>query len=180
MNDLQLFILLKATMAAGLTRAGVAGVEVKQNFQPIQQGPNTAPTIYLFKIGDRRYGSPRRAYVPNAAPALMDRTETQQMETTFQATALAVMGGPNDFNQLTASDLANTVAAIMQSDEGQAQLWAAGVGILRVTDVRNPPFTNDRKQFEFSPSFDFVLTHKRSLVSVAPAVVTTESGFYRV
>ncbi len=178
MNDRPLFTLIKATMDAGLTRVGLA-VAVKQSFQTLQQGPNSTATVYLYKLFDMRHGSPRRVYVPGVAYE-MARTETQQMATTFQATVMVPPGNPADANQLSASDVANTVAAIMQSDQGQAQLWAAGVGILRVTEVRNPPFVDDRKQFEFSPSFDFVLTHTRSLVSVAPAATTIESGFHRV
>ena len=58
----------------------------------------------------------------------------------------------------------------MQSDATRAILNASGVGILRVTDIINPYFVDDRDNFEASPSFDFVLTYQNVRVSTSPQI----------
>jgi hypothetical protein len=85
-----------------------------------------------------------------------------------------------DVTSLTESDILNIVSGIMQSDTLLAAFRAAGAGILRVTDVRNPYIVDDRDRFEAVPSFDIVLTHKRKTVSAIPAVVTYEANVSRV
>ena len=56
MLDNQLFALVISAIIAGEAAAGVPGTPVKQAFQPTQQGVNTQPTAYLYKVGDRRLG----------------------------------------------------------------------------------------------------------------------------
>jgi len=175
MNDVQLQILVTAVLKDGLAARGLPLVGVARAYQPLQQGASYPQGVYFHKLTDKRVGSPRREYAPATLPANMDATEVQQMETTFQVMALV-----KDETTYTAGDLVKTCAAIMQGDAGQAQLWAQRVGILRVTDLRNPFFTDDFGQFEASPSFDFVLTHKDAYASIAPAVEIITSGFHRV
>ena len=50
-----------------ITTEGGSGIEadtvvvpVLQAYQPTMQGVNTAPALYIHKIGDQRIGSPRR------------------------------------------------------------------------------------------------------------------------
>jgi hypothetical protein len=63
MLDNQLIALIISTIVAGEAAAGIPGTPIKQAFQPTQQGVNSQPTGYLYKIGDRRVGTPRRSDV---------------------------------------------------------------------------------------------------------------------
>jgi E217 gateway protein gp29 len=145
---------------SGLIARGFADVVVRQSYQPTQQGADTGPAVYFFKVSDHRYGFPRRDSDWNIINSQMVHTETEIYETTFQISAL-ITQDPSDTNSITASDLVNTVAAIMQSDSTVDSLNAQNIGILRVTAIRNPIFLDDRDRNEASPSFDFTLTHKQ-------------------
>jgi hypothetical protein len=195
-----------------LTTEGGSGIEadtvvvpVLQAYQPTMQGVNTAPALYIHKIGDRRIGSPRRhskwvttysqlATESNQGIATesgigigadgtqqssMVHTETQRYETTFQISALATQD-PSTPMQLTASDLVNFAAAILQSDSFIQAIEAQGVGVLKIFDVRNPYFTDDRGQFAASPSFDLCLTHNQTLISQVPVLVSEMFKIYPV
>lgn len=183
MTDAQLFTLIMAGMlAAASVRAGVP-VDVKQNYQPTQQGAQTVPTLYVHKLFDKRVGHVQRKDVwdPDADPpnGAYRHIEAQWYETTFQVTALAA-GNPLVPDQPSASDLVNVGADIMQSDAMMARLRAANVGVLRVGEITNPQFVDDRDRFEASPSFDFVLTHKREYIDGVPVVSLVEFNFARV
>lgn len=167
MRDNDLIRLFLPIITNGLIAAGFNGVVTKQANQPTQQGIPTAPTVFFYKIGDKRYGFLRREDT-EGVPSMI-HTEVQQYETTFQISTL-VLQRPETPYAYTASDLANECAAIMQSDVARQTLLTQDVGILRVTDVRNPYFLDDRDQFEANPSFDFILTHKQTRVSTNPMV----------
>jgi hypothetical protein len=169
MTDNQLIQLFLPIIQAGLIADGFTDVITKQANQPTQQGVNTGPTVYFFKVASKRYGFLGRWDKWDSLDSEMVHTESQYYETTFQISTL-VRQLPMTPNQYTASDLANEVASIMQSDNTRAILNASGVGILRVTDIANPYFVDDRDQFEASPSFDFVLTSQASRVGVTPVV----------
>jgi hypothetical protein len=53
---------------------------------------------------------------------------------------------------------------IMQGSQFIEALKAQGFGIMRITDLRNPYFKDERDQFQASPSFDFTLSYNRTLV----------------
>jgi hypothetical protein len=179
MRDNDLIRLWLPILQDGLLAAGYERVVVKQANQPTAQGVNTDPTVYFYKVSDHRYGFLRRDDVWNPDTSSMVHTELQQYETTFQISAL-VRQNPRTPNQYTASDLVNECAAIMQSDSTRQILIQSDVGILRVMDVTNPYFTDDRDQFEASPSFDFVLTHKQTRVSTQPVIESVDYNIQRV
>lgn len=179
MLDNQIIALVVQILIAGEATAGIAGTPIAAAFQPSRQGVNTPPTAFIFKIADHRYGYIQRSDKWDANNQQMVHTETQQYETTFQISALATQN-PATPTQLTASDICNLCAAILQSDAAIATFEAQGVGIERVTDVRNPYFLDDRNQFEANPSFDFVLTHKQIITSTTPIVQSTEIEIYSV
>jgi len=168
-NDNDLIRLFLPIIQAGLIADGFMDVTVKQSNQPTQQGVNSSPTVYFFKVSNKRYGFLGRFDEYNETQGEIVHTESQYYETTFQVSAL-VRQFPITPNQYTASDLVNEVASILQSDKTLAILNAAGVGILRVIDITNPYFTDDMDQFEASPSFDFTLTYQASRVSITPMV----------
>lgn len=171
--------LIKATIRIlidGEASRGIAGTPILQAFQPTEQGVNKMPTAYIFKISDRRFGFPFRESRWDVDSSKMISTMLQQYETTFQLSALSTQN-PSTPNENTASDLLNLMASILQSETAirayeTTQPYA--IGILRVTDVRNPYFRNDREQNEASPSFDFTLTHKQVIRTETPIVESAE------
>lgn len=168
-TDNQLIQLFLPIINAALLADGFTGVTTKQANQPTQQGIQTNPAVYFFKVGDRRYGFLGRDDVWDQDSSSMQHSESQYYESTWQVSAL-VLQNPVTPNQYTASDLVNEVASIMQSDNTRDILNRSGVGILRVTDVLNPYFVDDRDNFEASPSFDFVLTYENIRQSTSPIV----------
>jgi hypothetical protein len=169
MTDNQLIQLFFPIIQTGLVTNGFPNVIVKQANQPTQQGVNTGPTVYFFKVSSKRYGFLGRKDRWDSDAETMIHTESQYYETTFQVSAL-VQQNPKTPNQYTASDLVNEVASILQSDNTIDTFNESGIGILRVTDLVNPYFVDDRDQFEASPSFDFVLISQASRVSIDPVI----------
>lgn len=179
MLDNQLIALIISTLIAGEAVAGIADTPIKQAFQATQQGVNKKPTAYLHKIGDRRVGWVERKEIWDADAQVMRHQETQQYETTFQISTLATQN-PKTPEEYTASDIVNLIAYILQSATAINTFEAQGVGILRVTDVRNPYFLDDKQRNEASPSFDFTLTHKQVILSLVPIINSTEFNIKRV
>jgi len=182
MLDNALIALVISVLNAGFIAMGYTGataIEVVQNFQPTAQGVNTQNTVYLNKLGDHRYGYLERTNVWDQDTETMVHTETQFYETMFQVNGLAIQD-PANVNSLTASDIVNMAAAVLQSDVSRGTLIAAGVNILRITDVRNPYFMDDKDRFEADPSFDFTLEHEQVIVSTAPIVTDIVVNIDRV
>ena len=180
MNDKQLAALFMAQLLPAMqATSGLSGVKLARSYQSRQQGANSSPYVYFVKVGDHRYGHPERKEVWNAQANAFDHWEIQQYETTYQFSAW-VPQDPKDVTGLTESDILNVVSGIMQSDALLAAFRAQGVGILRVTDVRNPYIVDDHDQFEAVPSFDVTLTHKRTSVSTIPAVAAYDLNLSRV
>lgn len=171
MQDNELFELFLPIISSGLIALGYSTIIVRQSSVPTQFGAQSAPAVYCFKIHDHRYGFPERKNQWNTS--VMNLTETQWVETTFQVSTWAIQD-PTDTTLPTASDLANMTAQIMASDSTRTTLKASNVGILRVSEVSNPYFIDDKNRHEASPSFDFTLTHRRVLTSTVPstAIIT--------
>jgi hypothetical protein len=180
-NDRDLFALVRSTALPLIqAQAGLSAVAMTRKFQPRQQGAETEPVIYFVKIGpDHRHGSPRREDLYDGAGGVFGHMEKQLLESTFQFSAW-IPQTPADTASLTESDVLNVVSAIMQSDAVIEAFRAAGVGVQRVTDIRNPYFVDERDRFEAEPSFDIVLTHYRNLSFTLPAVDTFEADVRRV
>jgi len=179
MNDNQVIKVLYSILRAGLTEYGFPLVALKQSNQPTQQGVNRLPTVYFFKVSDRRYGFLKSEDKWNADTQVMVHTESQTYESIFQLSALAIQD-PKDTDSITASDLVSYAASILQSDLTVQALLAEGIGILRITDIRNPYFKDDRDQFEASPSFDFTLVYDRTRVTQSPVLESFDVGTYPV
>jgi hypothetical protein len=173
MFDNALIALVIRTVIAQEEVAGIPGLPLKQAFQPTQQGANTQPTAYLYKIGDEPRGWPYREEVWDEPNSRMVHRELQKYETTFQFSALATQD-PKTPQQYTASDILNLVRYCLQSAAAIAAFEAQGVGVLRVGQVRNPYFMDDRARFEASPSFDVTFTHTQVITSTSPILTTTE------
>lgn len=179
MRDNDLIRVFLPIINSGIAAAGLTGVTIKQANQPTAQGANTNPTIYFFKVSDHRYGFLDRRDVWDEINEVMIHTEVQQYETVFQFSAL-VRQNPRTPVNYTASDLVNECAAILQSDVAMTQLFQNDIGILKITDIRNPYFTDDRDQYEASPSFDVTFTHKQTRVSTVPVIESVEYNVKRI
>ena len=177
-TDNTLIQLFLPIIKAGLIADGFNNVVVQQANQPTQQGIPTAPTVYFYKTGNRRYGFLGRNDKWDAMSSTMVHHERQYYETSFRIQALVLQNVKTP--SYTASDLANEVACIMQSDNTLAVLNDQGVGILRITDIINPYFTDDRDNFEALPSFDFTLLYLNDRLSTTPIVDTYQYGIYPV
>lgn len=167
-KDNQIIQIFLPIIQQGLITDGFLDVTVKQSNQPTQQGIPTTPIVYFFKVYNKRYGFLGR-YDKYINSPMMQHHEVQYMEITFQLSSL-VLQYPITPNQYTASDLINEVASIMQSDNTRSILNNSGIGILRVMEISNPYFVDDRDQFEASPSFNFTLTYKDDRVSMMPPI----------
>ena len=179
MLDNQLIALVISAIMAGKDIAGIPDIIVAQSFQPTQEGANSQPTAYLFKIGDNRFGYPSRKDVWDTENEIMVHTEIQQYKTTFQISALATQY-PATPSAYTASDILNRIAYILQSSITVATFEAEGLGIERISNIRNPYFENDKGRNQASPSMDFVLTHKQIITSTTPILQTTEFNVIKV
>jgi hypothetical protein len=180
MTDNQLFAVLFSVVRTGLAARGVNPVTVAQAYQPTQQGETTDPAVYLTKLFDTPRGHVRRDTVYDEVDDVMNETETQTYETTYQVNArsLQVVG---EVDQLTASDLVKLVRQILQSSAVIALLNDSNLAILRISELRNPALmSNDEGRFEFSPSFDFILTYDEIYTLEAPALETVEYNINRV
>lgn len=177
MLDNQLIQVFLPAINAGLVAYGYTGVTVIASNQPTQQGIPTGPTVYFYKLSDHRLGFLRRFDTWDGVS--MVHTEEQQYETMFQVNALVIQS-PSTPNQYTASDLVNDVCFIMQSDATREILYNNGISILRVTDVTNGYFVDDKDNFEASPSFDFTLSYTRTRVSTSNVIDHIELDINRV
>lgn len=163
MNDNDLIKAFKPIISGLLEANGITNCPVIAANQPTRQGVELNKAIYFTKISDKRYGFVKRSDQLDLPNNKFLHTELQPYETTFQINALSIQS-PSDVNALTASDLVNLVSSIMQSDYARDELKKSGIGIIRITDVRNPYFVDDKDRYEASPSFDFTLLYNRSLI----------------
>jgi len=161
MTDNEIFTLL-------IARLNVLGFPVIQKNQPNLEGATTGSAIYFEKLFDKSNGFPmmEETYIaPVLTPPVVSggfrEREYTNYETTLQISAFALQD-VNNTSAPTASDIVLAACGLLQA-RALVRLWQPiGLGILRVTTpITNPYFTNDKQQYEASPSFDLIVTHKR-------------------
>jgi hypothetical protein len=168
MTDNQLIALFAAQLEAASAAAGW-NYAVLQNYQPTQEGISSDPIIIFEKLFDHEYGwQVSSEYVMSAAPPpgyqLPDfqNNNFQWVESTFQVTSLVIQN-VNDLTIPTPSDVCHYLKLWLNARQTMARIRDGGASILRITDIRNPKFEDDRGLFEGNPNFDVVLQHKRAL-----------------
>lgn len=174
MKDNDLIAYFSAQLEAAVALAGW-DVVVLQGYQPTQEGAPTKPTVVFEKLSDHEYGWPMSGkYILDALPPPVGQKlpdfsqfDQQWVESTFQVSALSIQD-VNDLSLPTPSDIAHQLKLYMNARQTIWKFAGHGVSILRVTDVRNPKFEDDRDLFEANPNFDVVLQHKRELVFKVP------------
>lgn len=179
MYDNQIYQVIIPILTTGLMAQGLSDVTVVQNNQPTQQGADLGRTIYLHKLLNSPYGFPQEIDTWNTINSEMDHISDQWDEAHFQLSTL-VTENPADDSALTGSDLANIALRILQSRAAISTLVTARLGILRISPVPNPFFTNDRDVFQSSAHFDFVITNNDPLTSISPIVNDVQFNIYRV
>ena len=178
MLDNQLIALLISIINSGLILRGVNGAQILQSYQPTQQGIIETPVVLISKLPDVPRGWPQRIDTWNPLTLTESHGEMQIYETHFQIGSLYPQNP--SVNSMTASDLANTVRQILQSEDCITTLFQNDVQIIRVDTVRNPYFKDDRDLFEMSPSFDIALNHKQLFVNESDSISDINSGIYPV
>ena len=163
MNDKALQIAVRANILAGLSRHGLSDVSVVAANQPTNQGRVEGPTIYFFPLPESRYGwqHTKRKYDP--ATSEFKREERQWIESSFQVQCLS-NDDPYSTTSMTAKDILNIVAMIIAGRDFIDEMRKLGVGLQRITAIRNPYFVNDHGEFEPAPSFDFTVSHLRAII----------------
>lgn len=179
MNDNNLAILVRAQLIAGLARHGYPKLPVVANYQPTTEGRLTEAAIYFHPLADARYGWQHRTRKYNPLEGRITTTEGQWVTSSFQIYALAPQD-PTNLTLPTAKDLVNLAALICNGEKFIIGMRNAGVGVQRVTQIRNPFFVNDRGEFESSPSFDIIISHKRSIEEITPVAEEVTNNIYRV
>lgn len=169
MKDNDLIALFASQLDAGLAAAGLANYAVTQNYQPTQEGVPSGPFVFFEKLFDKEYGWPIASdyWMADVAPPgsqLPDFStpEQQWVESTFQVTPL-VLQDVSDLSIPTQSDVAHLLKQYLNARQVMAVFRASGVSVLRITDIRNPKFEDERGLFEANPNFDVILQHKRVL-----------------
>lgn len=125
---------------------------IKAAPQPMQAGPSSTPTAYLYVIGNRPVGSPRVNTLQTGKRQQIDSLEmTIQLSMRIKAST--------DAAALTSLDYATMIRSIMQGPDFIKAIQPAA-SILRITDIRQTTFKDDSDQYSNVPSFDIVLKHQ--------------------
>lgn len=171
MLDNALFFHVRKVLVDGLAARDVDAA-VKQNYQPTIQGVEDGPCLYYTKLPmDRRYGWPEVSDRWNIDQTEFIHTERQEYETTLQITAMLKELATDGVGALTASDLGNVAAAILQSDVARAYLAEQGLSVLRITQVQSGKIVDGEGEFETVPNFDLTVKHEQVSVTTTPAAL---------
>lgn len=179
MTDNEVIQIFRPLIISGLSDSGMSNVAVVQSNQPTQQGVLTSPVAYFYKAFNKRYGWVRRDDEWDADTSTMVHTETQWVEAHYRMQVLATQD-PSDIALPTASDISNEIAAILQSSVVIQTLISEGIGVLRISDISNHYFSNDKDQFEAIPSFDFVLTYEQTRVTSSNVISDYGTAVYPI
>lgn len=179
MRDRELIAAVIAAVAPVL-QSRLYPTAIRQGQQPTTQGTPSTTTYYGQIIPpERRYGFEQFAEIWNPATEQFDTFQSQQIETVIQFGASGPQD-PSNLTQDTLPDLVRALASAIQSERCRLALRAAGIGLLRVRDVRIVYALDDKNQHEASPSVDVTLTHRDTYIDTLPAVTAREVVIFRV
>ena len=157
MREVNLAVLLKSALTLALTERGLTA-EIKQSYQPRQQGVPSAAALFFHHIDTVNVGWPGRNDVFNQSTQKFDHIETQRRESRYQISALT----PNNTFP-AAIDYIGSVAMALQSENLMDFFLANSVGIQHITVMNNVYFTDDAGQFSTNPTVDIVLSHQETV-----------------
>ena len=113
----------------------------------IQGLPVTANSIFFNKVSDKNVGSPH-IVIDNG-----NKTITQRVESVWQLSALAEQG----------NDLLNT--AMLTLYENMEYLSKNGLNLIFISGIRDNYFKDEHERYKQSPSLDFTLIHKNTIIT---------------
>tara|TARA_R110001606_G_scaffold141321_2_gene280498 strand:- start:26044 stop:26574 length:531 start_codon:yes stop_codon:yes gene_type:complete len=157
--DYDIVRIIRPIIINGLTSLNI-DANVLLNYQPTKQGINEN-TVYLFNVGDNDIGFMGRNSKYDKDQDKLIYKELQVSQTTFQINTILKQGIEN--LTITAKDLCNYVKMILQSTETINILKVNNLEILRISNIINTPFTNGADNYQYNPSFDFVIIHTQEL-----------------
>lgn len=170
MTEHDIIKLFKGYLETKMTEYGYP-VSVKQSFQPKKVGANSANTLYFFHINSKRVGHPQRSASWDELTSTMGYTDKIRVESTFQISGLINYDSSSTY---TPADFMFMAAHILQTLEFKNHIAASGAAILKIGEIRNPYFENDKDRFQASPSFDFVIAYDKTLSRDGNVITTYE------
>ena len=201
MVDYDLIVLIIARINAAQAALGYS-YEVTKAVQPTQQGASTQSTIYYQKLWDIPYGFPMTSYSFNSENQIENEITTQLVESTFQIATFVneIPGDPTIptasdvlstgasfcsslrrwFRRSTSSDVLNSLQRYLSSQTNLRVMQSSGVNMLRIRNVTNQYFDNDRSQYQPMPTLEWTLTHQNSITSPVPFTSTVNATIYNV
>lgn len=146
---------VRAVLVDGLARhLPTEAVTVVAGHQPTQTGRPPMPALLLNFVFDKPYGWPKRELVERADGSFRWR-KTQFYEARLQVSALADANAyQTNPDAVDARSLARLASSILASDDVLDTLRLSGLSVLRIHGIRTVFVSNDREQYEPSPSFD--------------------------
>ena len=145
---------------------------VKANPQPMQAGPSSASTAYLYVTGNRPVGSPRVNTLQTC-----QREQIDSLEMTIQVSMRSL--GSTDPAALTSLDYATMLRSIMQGPEFIKGIQPSAT-ILRVVDIPTTTFKDDSDQYSNVPNFGIVLKHQNVYLGGVHVASRFESAIWAV
>lgn len=181
-NESTIAVALKAVFTDYLVAIGYPhAVRVLQMQQPTQQGQPPGMILYFQRRPARRVGFPQRKDTWLPIEEVFEHKESTQFEVTYQFNAFTDPVDPAVEPPLpTPADLLDLASFAVQSDRGLRVLREAGLGVLRVTELRHGYVLDDRDQNEAEPSFDVTLTYRNEVTDRVPVVTEAELEIHRV
>lgn len=172
MNENAIYEVIMPYIRDKIAGYGVSELNVLQAYQPNITGRLSAPTLSMFNVNYRFHGWGRREYPKGFDPITrtLEKKVIQKMETIIQMNVTAPRLGPGIEAQpiyITAADIATSIVILMQSSDFVQHLLKHNMKILRITDMRNLRFFDERDNHNSLISFDVTIIHDHvSVVSV--------------
>lgn len=171
-KDVDLIVVFADLLERALKAKGIDDLPVVQLNQPTQQARGDQAVYFSFLFDDHiGWMSSQMEYDPIADNFKF--TESQHMIGKIQISVLYPFDPElhDPSVRSTAKDVASYLSMKMKSMNYIKFFRAAGLGVLRVANVRPNPFENDRGQYEFMPSFDMDLAYNREIGQTVPRIV---------
>lgn len=149
---------LVAAVKDGLAYNEITGWDVFQANQPSKSTLNK-PTIWIERVSSKRYGW--QSATPTMTLSGLNEKQIYYQEVIYQITAMKKRSLTMDETTETSGDVLNHLATYFVSRAGTDKLSENDYSCLRVTEVREPPFTTDSDLYEKTPSFDLTICHQQ-------------------
>ena len=177
MNEIQLFTLIRSVLLQGFSATGRSDVRVKRNYASTKSSAPDAPAIIMHRIDTQRVGWQSRNFRLTETEAR--DTNVQNHAITFQFNAL-VPTELEDSESLTANDLLDTAAMILQSRLMLDACKNSGIGIERISAIRSNYVQDENDNWEPEPTFDIIVVVKKELVISVGVVTSADIKIYPV